>query len=129
MKKQIATLLAGTAAAVAGGLRLVQELVRRDQVEPHANGSGPGPAPEAASGTTGAPRGQKAATSPPAPSSTVPKPASAPASATKPAPAGRDLSRSSKAELYALATDMDIKGRSGMSKAELIKAIETASTT
>jgi hypothetical protein len=127
MKKQIATLLAGTAAAVAGGLRLVQELVRRDQVEHHANGSGPAPA--AASGTTGAPRGQKAATSPPAPSSTVPKPASAAASATKPAPAGRDLSRSSKAELYALATDMDIKGRSGMSKAELIKAIETASTT
>jgi hypothetical protein len=134
MKKQIATLLAGTAATVAGGLRLIQELVRRDEVEPYANGSGPSPRPDVAtdagtSGGTGAPRGQKTATSPPAPSSTVPEPSSAAASATEPAPAGRDLSRSSKAELYAIATDMDVKGRSGMSKAELIKAIETASTT
>lgn len=125
MKKHIATLLAGTAAALAGGLRLIQELVRRDEVEPYVSGPGHVATSSPSSAT---PRGQKAATSPPAPSSTVPEPADAAASATSPAPAGRDLSRSSKAELYAVATDMGIRGRSGMSKAELVKAIESAST-
>jgi hypothetical protein len=131
MKKQIATLLAGTAATVAGGLRLIHELIRRDEAEPYVSGSGSAAdsATGATAGDSGTPRGQKKPTSPSSPSSTVAEPVSAAASATKPSPVGRDLSRSSKAELYAVASDMDISGRSGMSKAELIKAIESASTT
>jgi hypothetical protein len=133
MKKQIATLLAGTAATVAGSLRLIHELIRRDEAEPYVSGSGSAEPADSATGATagdsGTPRGQKKPTSPSSPSSTVAEPVSAAASATKPSPVGRDLSRSSKAELYAVASDMDISGRSGMSKAELIKAIESASTT
>lgn len=109
MKKQIALALAGTAAAVAGGLRTIKDLVHRDETHSHGAGA--------------APEGQTAPTAPPAPSSTVPSPG-APA---KPAPAGRDLARSSKAELYGIATELKIAGRSKMGKAELIRAIEAAS--
>jgi hypothetical protein len=109
MKKQIALALAGTAAVVAGGLRSIKDLVHRD--EAHSRGAGP------------APEKQAVPTAPPAPSSTVPDPASPP----RPAPAGRDLAGASKAELYGMATEMKIAGRSKMGKAELIRAIEAAS--
>lgn len=89
MKKQIALALAGTAAAIAGGLRLVQELVDRGNYEP-------------------------------APAATTP-----PAAPQKPAASGVP-SGASKAELYEIATELKISGRSKMSKAELIEAINSA---
>jgi hypothetical protein len=92
MKKQIALALAGTAAAIAGGLRLAQELVDRGD---HSQA----PAPEPAS--------------PPAPGPEKPAATAAPSGA-------------SKAELYEIATKLDIGGRSKMSKAELIEAINSA---
>jgi DNA end-binding protein Ku len=99
MKKQIALILAGTAASIAGGLRMVQELVDRGDggqaQEANAHGTWPEPEPEVG------------------PTSTEPE-RSAPARASR---------KSSKAELYELATELDISGRSKMSKAELIEAI------
>ncbi|MBK8294292.1 MAG: Rho termination factor N-terminal domain-containing protein [Solirubrobacterales bacterium] len=41
-------------------------------------------------------------------------------------PAKAPSAKSSKAELYEIAQDLGVKGRSKMSKAELIKAIEAA---
>lgn len=60
---------------------------------------------------------------------TGPRPAQAVETATEPeaetpeAPAERDLSKMSKAELYDLATERDIEGRSGMNKAELLEVL------
>jgi len=125
VKKQIALVLAGAAASVAGGLRLVQELVERG--DRHGPGTGLSPAD------------QERTPPPPAPSSTVPAPdspspgtppdgagtgetTSGPASAaTAKAPAG-----ASKAELYEIATTLGIAGRSKMNKSELADAINAA---
>ena len=125
IKKQISLLLAGTAATIAGGLRLVQELV--DRGDRHHSGAGIRP------------EEQERATPPPAPSSTVPPPASA-SPGTPPEGAGTAKTASeptgplpvvanadaSKAELYEMATKLDISGRSKMSKADLIEAINRA---
>jgi hypothetical protein len=101
MKKQIALVLAGTAASIAGGLRLVQELVDRGNKDGAdlATSDAPGPAGHSGSSAT--------ATSTP--------------SARKKAPES-----ASKAELYEIATKLDIGGRSKMSKAELAEAINNA---
>ncbi len=125
MKKQIALVLAGAAASVAGGLRLVQELVDR------------GDRHERAAGIT--PEGQVQPTPPPAPSSTVPAPeSSSPGSPPEGAATGETTSKpaaaaaakapagASKAELYEIATTLKISGRSKMSKAELREAIDAA---
>ncbi len=101
MKKQIALVLAGAAASVAGGLRLVQELV--DRGGPHS--------PEPPSPV-----------SPPGGSATAEKPSEPAPPVTTGAPSG-----ASKAELYEIATKLAISGRSKMSKGELIDAINTAS--
>jgi len=111
MKKQIALVLAGTAAAIAGGLRLVQDLVDRGEsghaaptssTEPSTAGSTP------ANGT-----GATANESTGSDSSGRPEPVKVPAGA-------------SKAELYEIATELEISGRSKMSKPELIEAINRA---
>lgn len=125
MKKQIALALAGTAATIAGGLRLIKDLV--DQGDHHQPGTGIHPDE------------QERATPPPAPSSTAPPPASA-SPGTPPEGAGTAKTASeptgprpvlanadaSKAELYEMATKLDISGRSKMSKADLIEAINRA---
>jgi hypothetical protein len=112
MKKQIALVLAGTAASIAGGLRLVQELVDR---------------------------GDRGHADPAAPSTADPVPASSPAptaetsesetagstGAGRPEASGAPAG-ASKAELYEIATELKISGRSKMSKAELIEAINSA---
>jgi hypothetical protein len=88
MKKQIALALAGTAAAIAGGLRLMQELVDRG--------------------------------------SNAPAPATSPPAAARKADAASAPASASKAELYEIATELKVSGRSKMSKAELIEAINRA---
>ncbi len=125
VKKQIALVLAGAAASIAGGLRLVQELVERG--DRHSPGTGVSPA------------GQERATPPPAPSSTAPAPDSpSPGtppdgaetghtpSTTPPPETAKAPSGATKAELYEIATTLGIDGRSKMSKAELIEAIDSA---
>jgi hypothetical protein len=125
VKKQIALVLAGAAASIAGGLRLVQELVERG--DRHSPGTGVSRAE------------QERATPPPAPSSTVPAPESAspgtpPAgvrtadtpATTPPAATAKAPSGATKAELYEIATTLGIDGRSKMSKAELADAINAA---
>jgi hypothetical protein len=101
MKKQIALVLAGTAASIAGGLRLVQELVDRGNKD----------------GDDRATSGAQA----PAGHSESPAAAAATPSARKKAPES-----ASRAELYEIATKLDISGRSKMSKAELTEAINKA---
>lgn len=125
LKKQIALVLAGTAASVAGGLRLVQELV--DRGDRHSSDTGL------------LPDGREQATPPPAPSSTTsppesPSPGSPPQGAetgkTNSEPSGAATAKApsgaSKAQLYEIATSLAISGRSKMNKAELIDAINTA---
>ena len=101
MKKQIALVLAGAAASVAGGLRLVQELV--DRGDRHS------PEPP----------------SPVKPSSKIRRPPGRPRKPAPPVTTGAP-SGASKAELYEIATKLAISGRSKMSKGELIDAINTA---
>jgi hypothetical protein len=98
MKKQIALVLAGTAASIAGGLRLIQDLVDRGDGGNASNGVRPD-------------REQPAT--------------SAQAEPTGSGPA-RASSKSSKAELYEIATELGVSGRSKMSKPELIEAINNA---
>ncbi len=125
VKKQIALVLAGTAASVAGGLRLIQELV--DRGDRHSSGAGIRP------------EGQDRETPPPAPSSSVPAPEStapgtppegASTGSTTSTPASRATAKApegaSKDELYRIATTLKISGRSKMSKAELREAIDSA---
>lgn len=88
---------------------MIQDLVHRDDADSRA--AGPVPEEQTASRPVAAPP----VSPPPAPDDSA-----------KPAPADRDLARSSKAELYEVATDLKIAGRSKMSKAELISAIEEA---
>ena len=126
MKNQIALVLAGTAAAVAGGFRLVQELVERS--DPHE------------SGADTYPEEQGRPTAPPAPSSTAPAPSSSsPGTPPEAASTGSTASSptdptptkapdgASKPDLYEIATTLKISGRSKMSKAELRDAIKAAS--
>jgi hypothetical protein len=98
MKKQIALILAGTAASIAGGLRLVQELVDRGNGAHAANEVRPG-------------HGQPATSDQAEPTGSEPVRASG---------------KSSKAELYEIATELGISGRSKMSKPELVEAINNA---
>jgi len=118
VKKKVALSIAGATAALLGGWKLVQQMVDRDE-EPQASG------PESASWTTATP-----STAPPtAPSGPgagpEPKPAP-PMTAAKAAATGLD-EKSSKAELYEIATELKIPGRSKMSKSELLAAIRSAS--
>ena len=114
MKKKLAFSIAGATAAVIGGWKLVQQLVD--------SGDDIHPAPAAP-----APRATPAA---PAPAS--PEPAAGPdttVSEASPEAADSDVpdKETSKAELYDMATELGIKGRSKMSKKELRKAIRDAS--
>lgn len=96
MKKQVALILAGTAAVIAGYLRLIQDLIDRGE----------------GSGFT---------------SDGKPEQEGQPASADRRESGSTTVSSSaSKAELYEIATKLEINGRSKMSKAELIDAINRA---
>lgn len=98
MKKQVALILAGTAAVIAGYLRLIQDLI--DRGEGSGFTSDGKPEQEGQPASASADRGESGST-------TV-------------------SSSASKAELYEIATKLEINGRSKMSKAELIDAINRA---
>mgnify|MGYP001278469179 CR=1 FL=1 len=121
MKKKLAFSIAGATAAVIGGWKLVQQLVDRDD-DGHPAPAGPAPSP--------VPKPTAAATTPP---STAPAPAAGPGPAVEgdesPQEAKYDEpdKETSKSELYDMATELGIKGRSKMSKKELRKAIRDAS--
>ena len=114
MKKKLAFSIAGATAAVIGGWKLVQQLVDSD------DDIRPAPAPPAPRAT------------PAAPAATAPEPAAGPGATVieaSPEPDDSDVpdKETSKAELYDMATELGIKGRSKMSKKELRKAIRDAS--
>ncbi len=117
MKKKLAFSIAGATAAVIGGWKLVQQLVDRDD-DGH-----PTPADTAPSA---APEPSAAPDPPPAP-----VPASGPVveddESPKPSESVEPDKETSKSELYDMATELGIKGRSKMSKKELRKAIRDAS--
>lgn len=108
MKKSVAVGIAGLAALVVSAWRQIQ---RDNSLD---NGAG-------------------------APGTAAPKPASGPATEQKPKPAepaarpGAALftpsvsENSTKSELYEVATELEVEGRSKMNKAELLKAIRAAS--
>ena len=114
MKKKLAFSIAGATAAVIGGWKLVQQLVDSgDDIHP----APAAPAPRA---------------TPAAPTPAAPEPAAGPdttVSEASPEPADSDVpdKETSKSELYDMATELGIKGRSKMSKKELRKAIRDAS--
>lgn len=103
MKKQIAIGIAGASTILIAGWRLVQQMTDRDEevMDPVSVAPGMPAEPE---------KKQEAE----AAAGVTPKPT------TKPA------AKASKAELYEIAQDLGVEGRSKMSKAELIKAIEAA---
>jgi len=107
MKKQLALGIAGASAALIGGWRLINQLVNRGG-ETDGVAVSPGmPAEEfAAPGSTGTVPGRE-----------TPSPASASATVS---------AESSKAELYEVAQELDIDGRSKMTKDELLRAIQRA---
>ncbi|MBK5232298.1 MAG: Rho termination factor N-terminal domain-containing protein [Thermoleophilia bacterium] len=103
MKKRVAIGIAGASAVLIAGWRLVQQMTDRDEAVMDPVSVAPGMPAE--------PSKKKAET----------------ASGVTPKPAGKAPSaKASKAELYEIAQDLGIEGRSKMSKAELIKAIEAA---
>lgn len=113
MKKHLALGIAGASAALVGGWRLINELVHRESEQTDAVAVAPGvPAEEftapaeAASGDTGGK--SDAGASPEAPQAT------------------KASKSSSKAELYEIAQDLEIEGRSKMTKDQLLKAIQQA---
>ena len=114
MKKKLAFSIAGATAAVIGGWKLVQQLVDSgDDIHP----APAAPAPRA---------------TPASPTPAAPEPAAGPdttVSEASPEPADSDVpdKETSKSELYDMATELGIKGRSKMSKKELRKAIRDAS--
>lgn len=101
MKKQMAIGIAGASAALIAGWKLVQQMTDREEGSLDPVSVAPGMPAEPA------------------------KKAEAEAAAgVEPKPAATPSSKASKAELYEIAQDLGIEGRSKMSKAELIKAIE-----
>lgn len=104
MKKQIALVLAGTAAIVAGYLRLVQELIDRE------NGGNSGDSAKRVREEQSAPASSEATE----------------ATGFEPPAGARASVGESKAELYEKATELGVSGRSKMSKAELVEAINRA---
>jgi hypothetical protein len=124
VKKHIAVAVAGAAAAIAGGLRLVQELVHREDDYAGSAGSSPSRPDDPATGSspaTSSPRTTGSASAGKG-SGAGGKSGGGAAKATEPVPA-----KATKAELYAIAQELDIEGRSKMSKAELVEAIRRAS--
>lgn len=114
MKKKLAFSIAGATAAMIGGWKLVQQLVDRgDEGHPAPAASAPAAAP-------------KPAAAPPAPPVPVSEPV-APDDSAETATAGEPGKETSRSELYDMATELGIKGRSKMSKKELRKAIRDAS--
>lgn len=104
MKKQLAFGIAGAAAALVAGWQLVRQMADRDEVVMDPVAVAPGmPAEETEVAKVKADAGVD------------PRPSVGPPS-----------SKSSKAELYEIAQDLDLDGRSKMTKSELLKAIEEA---
>jgi hypothetical protein len=111
MKKHMALGIAGVTAALIGGFKVVRQLVdREDETDPVAVA----PDVPAEWSDPGADELSDAGPLEGAPTSPVTQ-------------APSELSaKSSKAELYEVAQDLGIEGRSKMSKTELLKAIEEA---
>ncbi len=106
MKKHLALGIAGASAALVGGWRLINELVHRDGEQTDAVAVAPGV---------------------PAEEFTAPAEAKTGAGASPSAPQAAKASKSSsKAELYEIAQDLEIEGRSKMTKDQLLKAIQQA---
>lgn len=98
MKKQVALGIAGASAALIGGWRLINQLVNRGEETTDAVAVAPGmPAEDFTESAEKAPGGANSAK------------------------ASKD---SSKAELYEIAQELDIDGRSKMTKDQLLKAIQ-----
>lgn len=108
MKKQLALGIAGVSAALIGGWRLVQQLADRKDETATAVGT-PGMSVE------------------PDPADAAKPTAAAAPIADSGDPAGTPSEDSSKAELYEIAQQLKIEGRSKMNKDELLKAIRQAS--
>lgn len=116
MKKQMAIGIAGATAALIGGFKLVRQLVDRgDGTDGVAVAPGV-PAEQAADTPTGDLSRQAEKNAGASGGGADSAPASAPAVSKK----------SSKAELYDVAQQLGIEGRSKMTKDELLKAIEAA---
>ena len=107
MKKQLAIGIAGATAALIGGFKVVRQRVEREH-ETDAVAVAPGVSAETSAGIPIEELTREAEAVAPPSSPTVSK-------------------KSSKAELYDIAQDLGIKGRSKMTKDELLKAIEQAS--
>lgn len=105
MKKQLALGIAGASAALIGGWRLIHQLVDRGG-ETDAVAVAPGMPAEEATAPDSTSFGRERS-----------------AAAKTSARASKD---SSKAELYEIAQELDIDGRSKMTKDQLLKAIRQA---
>ncbi len=105
MKKQVAIGIAGASAALIAGWQLVRQMADRDEGAMDPLSAVPG-----------------------MPAEPSMKAEAEEASGVEPMPgAGAPPAGASKAKLYEIAQDLGIEGRSKMSKAELIEAIEAAS--
>ena len=118
MKKQLALGIAGATAALIGGFKTVRQLVDRGNEE-DAVAVAPGVPAEKSAGTSIEDLTMENESATPetgGPDSSAAAPGASPAVSKK----------SSKAELYDVAQDLGIEGRSKMTKDELLKAIEAA---
>jgi len=100
MKKQVALGIAGASAALIGGWRLINQLVNRGEQTTDAVAVAPGMPAEAFTESTEDTGGKN-----------------------KSVEVSKD---SSKAELYEIAQELEIEGRSKMTKDQLLKAIQQA---
>lgn len=104
MKKQVAVGIAGASAVLIAGWQLVRQMTENEE------------------GTT-----DPVSVAPGMPAEPEKKQEAEAAAGVTPRPAaGKPPAKASKAELYEIAQDLGVEGRSKMSKAELIKAIEAA---
>lgn len=104
MKKSVAVGIAGIAAVVVAAWRQVQRDNTLDTDSGDAAGTAPAPAPRE-------------------PASAAPEGAGRPDALFTPSIS----EKSTKAELYEIATDLEVEGRSKMNKTELLEAIRAAS--
>jgi len=108
MKKQVAIGIAGASAVLIAGWRLVEKMTDRDEMVMDPVSVAPGMPAE------------------PAKKAEVETAAGVTPTAAEASPATAPPAKASKAELYEIAQDLGVEGRSKMSKAELIEAIEAA---
>ncbi|MGA7396766.1 MAG: Rho termination factor N-terminal domain-containing protein [Solirubrobacterales bacterium] len=115
MKKKVALGIATASAAMIGGWKIVRQMADRGNDTTDAVAVAPGMPAEAFT----EPDFEIPGTDAPAP-----RPEASEAEAASTPPVSK---KSTKAELYEIATGLDIEGRSKMTKEQLIEAIEAAS--